>query len=491
MRSRSCLLIVVALAGLVACAGDDDADTTPVTPARSAPTQPAPTGAVRPTAPPTTRPDPTTTSETPQPAVTTASAPTTQPPGVNPDGLAPRAPIDEALALPIVFVHGFAGSAQQIESNAMRFEMNGYPVDRIVAYEQDGTGLDPTVFVPGLAETIDATLAEFGAEQVFLIGHSRGTFVSSVFLEDPGNAAKVAKYVAIDGRPCPELEHTPPCYAPTRALFPGQAHVEVASSPEAFAAQFEFLFGSAPEFVDIVPQVDPIVIEGRAVNFPANTGRAGATLEIWEIEPSTGQRRSAAPHATFELGDDGAFGPVELTHGAHYEYALTAPDSATVHHIYVQPYLRSSRFVRLLSGAADSDTRVYTNTSDAHMSLIVMRMREWYADADVLEITSDAGTVDALPDFVGNGAIGVHVHDDAATPGETTLAPLPYFADQPFQSGVDVFLPASPDASGTITITNHPRGDRSAPQTFNVPNWPSSGHAVSLLFSDFPLPGGN
>src|SRR5690606_8511262 len=178
---------------------------------------------------------------------------------------------------------------------------------------------------------------------------------SNNYLDDPANAAKVAKYVAIDGRPCPELAHTPPCYAPTQELFPGQAHVEVASSPEAFAAQFESLFGTPPELVDVAPQVDPIVIEGRAVNFPANTGRAGATLDIWEIDPTTGQRMGDAPHATFELPDDGAFGPVELAHGGHYEYALSAPDSPSVHHIYVQPYLRSSRFVRLLSGAADSD----------------------------------------------------------------------------------------------------------------------------------------
>ena len=71
--------------------------------------------------------------------------------------------------------------------------------------------------------------------------------------------------------------------------------------------------------------------------------------------------------------------------------------------------------------------------------------------------------------------IGLHVHDDVATPGETTLAPLPYFSEQPFQSGIDVYLPASPDADGTITATNLPRGDAGRPQTLNVPNWPSAG----------------
>ena len=480
-----------------ACSGDGSADDP--SPAVSEPvstTDAAPpvTAADEPTPAPSVA----STSTTSAPATTAPPTvpPSTVPSNVNPDGVDALPPLDDAVALPIVFVHGFAGSAQQIESNAMRFEMNGYPVERIVAYEQDGAGLDPTVFLDGLTAAVQAARAEFGVEQVYLIGHSRGTFVSNAYLEDPANAAHVAKYVAIDGRPCPEFEHAPPCYAATQAVFVGQTHVEVASSPEAFAAQFEFLFGESPATTEIAPQREPIVIEGRAVNFPANTGRAGTTLDIWEIDPGTGQRLMTEPHATFELGDDGAFGPVELSHGGHYEYALTSPDSPTVHHVYVQPYLRSSRFVRLLSGGAESVTRVNTNTSDDHVALIAMRMREWYAtdrddvpgdQRDVLEITSAAGTVDALAEFVGNGTIGVHIHDDAATPGETTLAPLPFFAEQPFQSGVDVFIPASPDASGTVTVTNLPRGDASAPQTFNIPDWPSSGHAVSLLFTDFPL----
>ena len=43
------------------------------------------------------------------------------------------------------------------------------------------------------------------------------------------------------------------------------------------------------------------------------------------------------------------------------------------------------------------------------------------------------------------------------------------------------------DGTGTITITNVPRGDTSKPQTLNVPNWPSSTHAISVVFTDFPV----
>jgi hypothetical protein len=157
--------------------------------------------------------------------------------------------------------------------------------------------------------------------------------------------------------------------------------------------------------------------------------------------------------------------------------------------------------VRLLSSPPDGDTRANTNVGDDHASLIAIRMREWYAnddpdddgdERDVLEITTradgaDEDAVDAIVEFVGNRAIGLHIHDDAATPGETTRAPLPYFSDQPFQNGIDVFLPASDAADGTISVRNIPRGDTARPQTLNVPNWPSSGHSISVVFTDYPV----
>jgi pimeloyl-ACP methyl ester carboxylesterase len=416
---------------------------------------------------------------------------------VNEDGVDPLPPLPDDLALPIVFVHGFAGSAQQYESQAMRFVANGYPQERIVAFDHDGAGVDIAGYADGVDELIDEVLAQFGTEQVYLVGHSRGTSVSSTYLSDPARAAKVAKYVAIDGAPCPDVV---PCVAPTQENNPGQSHVEVATSAESFAMQYGFLVGEAPEVVDVVPQRDPVVISGRAVNFPANTGR-DATLDVWEIDAGTGQRVGDMPHATFALDDEGGFGPLVVQSGAHYEYLLSTDESPVQHHLYLQPYVRDSSLVRLLSSEPDGNTRANTNTGDGHSSIIAIRMREWYAaddpdldgdERDILEITTqgaggDEQTVNAVVPLVGNGAIALHIHDDAATPGETTLAGLPYFSEQPFQNGIDVFMPASDAADATISVTNIPRGDTERPQTLNVPNWPSSGHSVSLVFTDYPV----
>lgn len=398
------------------------------------------------------------------------------------------------VALPIVFVHGFAGSAQQYETQAIRFIDNGYPAERIVAYDHDGAGMDITGYANGVDKVVDEVLASTGAKQVYLVGHSRGTMVSTSYLADPARAAKVAKYIAIDGRECVEVV---PCLAPNQDVLPGQAHVEAATSAESFAMQYEFLVGDTPEIIDPDPQDGPVVLEGRAVNFPANTGRAGATLDIWEIDADSGARIGDEPHASIELGSDGEFGPLEVTPGAHYEYALSQPDSDVIHHVYLQPYYRSSHLVRLLSSAPDGSTRVNTNSGPDHSSIIAIRMREWYGvddedlpgdQTDVLNIRVDGGEpVDVVAGFDTNGAIGLHIHDDAASPGKTTLGPLPYFSEQPFQQGIDLFMPSSPEGTGTISITNLPRGDASKPQTLNVPNWPSETNAISVVFTDYPV----
>src|SRR5687768_14191475 len=75
------------------------------------------------------------------------------------EGTAPLPALPDDVALPIVFVHGFAGSAQQYESQAMRFVANGYPAERIVAYDHDGAGVDIEGYVDGLDEVVDETLA--------------------------------------------------------------------------------------------------------------------------------------------------------------------------------------------------------------------------------------------------------------------------------------------------------------------------------------------
>jgi pimeloyl-ACP methyl ester carboxylesterase len=415
----------------------------------------------------------------------------------NAGGTDPRPALPDDQALPIVFVHGFSGSAQQFTSQAMRFVANGYPSERLRAYEHDGAGTGVADFIAGLDEMVDEARATFHTEKAFLIGHSRGTSVSSTYLSDPARAAKVAKYIALDGGGCAGIPI--PCAAPAQTTntragqtdpIPGQKHVEVATSKESFAIQFAFLFGKAPEVLDIVKQRSPVEISGRAVNVPANTGRAGTALNVFELDSDTGLRAKDESLARFEIGADGEWGPVTVDPEKHYEFVLSSSASPYQHHFYEQPFLRSSQFVRLRSGPSDSAGRMHTNLGDGHASLTVSRMREW-STTDVLEVTTksesgDQATQNVIGQVTGENRIAIYLHDDAATPGETTLAALPWFPEQAFQTGVDIYMPASDEPNGTITLKNLPRGDATKPQALNVPNWASTNHNVSVLFSDFP-----
>lgn len=409
-------------------------------------------------------------------------------------------PIALDKAVPIIFVHGFAGSAQQLISQAMRYESNGYPAGRIRAFEHNG-GQSTEDFPGMLDKFIDQALADYKVEKIFLIGHSRGTQVSSTYMGMPERAKKVAKYISLDGFGCGAAQTANiPCIDPSQRSLPGQSHVEVATSKESFIEQWKFLVGGDPQVTDIVKQKAPVEISGRAVNFPENTGRAGTTLDMYAIDANTGMRVGDKVKS-WTLGDDGSWGPITVDPTKHYEFVLYASESS-YHHHYMQPFLRSTPFVRFLSGPPDTESRKNTNSGPNHVAAIVSRMREWQT-SDKLEIgtktpsdsqpamnviTGDVGVDPTGGTDIASlvrGRIAINVHDDAATPKMTTLAPLPWFSTQPFQTGVDVYMPASDPPNGTVTFKSIPRGDASRPQILNTPNWASSTHLISLMFADY------
>ena len=238
---------------------------------------------------------------------------------VNEQGIDPLPPLPDDVALPIVFVHGFAGSAQQYESQAMRFVANGYPQDRIVAYEHDGAGVDIPATPTAWPRTIDAALAEFGAEQVYLVGHSRGTSVSStVYLGDPG-ARGQGRQVRRDRRRAVRRRRAVPRADPganSRASRTSRSRRRRSRSPRSTSS----CVGEAPEVVDIVPQRDPVVISGPSGELPGQHRPGGRHARHLGRSTPTPARASATSRTRpFVLDADGAFGPFIVESGAHYE----------------------------------------------------------------------------------------------------------------------------------------------------------------------------
>jgi len=423
--------------------------------------------------------------------------------------------------LPIVFVHGQSGSAQQFETQAMRFTSNGYPQQLLFAFEYDTS--QATQPLAALDAFIDGVLAATGARQVYAIGHSRGTTVWTSYLDSVAfnGPAKVAKYVNIDGR----TQATLPGGVPTIGIwgewntadsgynrrgntnavigpdpaanfyFGTKSHTEVATSADAFALAYEFFTGHAPATTDVIPEPPgKVQISGRAVIFPENVGYIGATVEAWRVEPGTGHRVGSRPLATFDIDDSGNFGPVNVNGLKHYELAVIRPAAngapETVHHFYFEPFSRGDHFVRLNTSRPNTSLEVYLPRDPRYTNLVLSRQRDYWGDQGT---NSDQLLIDGLNVLQANTSprsgvnLAVFAYDDgvggpdgATDLGKGELFPFNLLT---FLTAVDVSIPASPDASGTVAVTDVARGSGRA-STINVPNWPADLHRISLQFRD-------
>lgn len=403
---------------------------------------------------------------------------------------------------PVIFVHGGSGSGAQFESQAMRFTTNGYPRSHIAVLEYDSSSIN--TILPDVLARLDALIAELqaetGADQVDLIGHSLGTFVSHTYLATPERAANVAHYVNVDGR----TADAPPGGVPTLALWagavnrpvppeivgalnvtvPDQEHVEVATSEESFFEMHRFFRDRAPFTTRILPELRPR-ISGRVVAFPQNTGLDGATLEVWWVNGATGERIGSHPRETFAIGPDGSFGPFKVWHGLHYELAVHQEGEVDVHYFY-EPFLRSDHLVRLNIAAGLGP---FIESSENHTALTIVRYKEFWGDRgaqnDVLAID---GTDVINPTTAPSGAVGAASVSfflfDAGSDGVNDLTNVPFpFSILGFLTGADLFIPSQPP--GTVAVETVPRGDFGAARTVNVPNLPSTNARVVVQLNDF------
>jgi len=403
---------------------------------------------------------------------------------------------------PVVFVHGFSGGAQQYETQARRFASNGYPDSFIEAHEYDSTFVINTTaqIYASLDERIARLLTQTGADQVDLTAHSLGTALIQGYLNSSvDRAARVAHYVNYDGASAVAQPGGVPTLAiwgegattrtivgATNVYLSDQSHTQTVTSPESFRLVYRFLTGQDPRTTRIVPELR-VNLAGRAVLFPLNVGVPDGRVEVYLVNPVTGHRLTARPAAAFPLGGDGSWGPFRAIPLLRYEFAIVR-DGAPTHHFYYQAFNRSDRLIRLLTSNPGEGLGSRTERSDTTTNLVINRGKEWWGDQGD---GSDALTIDGQP--VLNAAtaprtkrviatFAYDVHLDAVT---DVSAPIPFFFSQPFITGVDTYLPASPNGRGTISVVARPRGGNGHVDVINVPDWPSTTHSVTLQFNDF------
>ena len=417
--------------------------------------------------------------------------------------------------LPVLFIHGGAGSASQFESQAQRFRANGYPASHIAAFEYDSGALsaalteEPTNLTPLLALSprinalIDQILLATGAEQINLLGHSMGTAVSQVFLANPANAARVAHYVNIDGRSAPAQ----PGGVPTLALW-GQyvteavvgaenvyppeddpvGHIEVATSADSFARIYRFFNDQEPQTIRIPEAAgEQVWLAGRANLFPQNTGASGTRLEVYVVDPATGMRLSDTPLYEQDIGDSGEWGPIRVDRGASVEYALLHGDGQD-QYFYREPYRQDSLLVRLNTSRPGEGVGRLLHRSAGHTNLMIGRDMELWGDQGE---NNDSLTINGTEVIKASNApllkrlsvLFVHDRNSDQTSNMTTVDPV--FGALPFMSGWDLYVPASAGAGNSVELRLKSRRG-GADQVINVPSWPSTQvRSVSVQFRDY------
>lgn len=415
---------------------------------------------------------------------------------------------------PIIFVHGYAGSGAQFESQAMRFTSNSYPANYITTYEYDTSqGLSPQFSLAdlhaGLDQLIAAVLKDTGADKVDIVGHSLGTKVMQAYLRSsPERAAKVAHYVNIDGQASTNLPggvptlalwagRRPPTFPPagevtgaTNITIPNVTHVACATCAESFVEMYKFFTGKAPATDKIVPESSgKIQLAGRAVIFSQNQGvqEPGSTLQIWEVDGKTGARIGSQPKVTYPMGGTGVWGPFDARTGVNYEFALVR--KAVAVHFYYQPFIRSDYLIRLPTSVPGEGISSYMNTSDHSSNLLITRNKEFWGDqgvdSDVLTVN---GSNIVMPEIcpLNKLIIAMFVYDNGEDGKSDLSQPISSFFSIPFFfSAADLYIPAADPPGGTISLVLTPRGGGGQTQEINVPTWVSSKHFIGIQFNDF------
>ena len=186
-------------------------------------------------------------------------------------------------------------------------------------------------------------------------------------------------------------------------------HRETSYSPAAFAATYRFITGNSPATTDIKPEKSVAingVITGMGVdsadpktgNFGNNLPLAGAQLEVYATDPTTGARMGNALLRK-TVAADGQWGPLATRAGLPHEFVITAPGYATTH-IYRSGFPRSSDLIHLRpERMADADK--------AASSIVTMTRPRGYLDPARDTMALDGTAPSGVP--AGAGAASAKV----------------------------------------------------------------------------------
>ncbi|HEX2890903.1 alpha/beta fold hydrolase [Vineibacter terrae] len=166
------------------------------------------------------------------------------------------------------------------------------------------------------------------------------------------------QFIGMPGKPTGISYDAPALKGATNLVLPGLDHREVAFDKLAFQKTYEFIIGRPPATLFIAPEREP-VLNGRVTGVAdegvyTNLPVAGATVEVWEVDGRTGERKTLGPVHRRTTGADGVWGPFKGRQDAYYEFVI-AVSGSPITHIYRSPFLRSSDVIHLRPGVFGKD----------------------------------------------------------------------------------------------------------------------------------------
>jgi dienelactone hydrolase len=394
---------------------------------------------------------------------------------------------------PIVMVHGFLASGDTYAPFVQRFHSNGYKPNLLHAFDWNSLAQGANQS-SALDAFINKVLAKTGADKVRLMGHSAGGGVCYTYLNDPIRAAKVDAYVhigsAVQTGPAGPNGSVPTLNlwsagdlianngninGATNAEIANQDHYQVATSKESFAAIWDFFHHQPPTTLEITPEAI-VCIAGKVLAFGENTPLINAKVEIYPVNPETGERLTTSPFETWMSDSLGFWGPTNVQGNQTYEFVTTPPNSSqrVIHyfregfvHLNTLVYLRTippptTLAGLLLVGLPNTNNQTVLNIFSGSRGILFGR-----------DTLTAAGSVLSTAQYASatKTAITYFCYDDGDS--QTELTPVGLFGTFPFLNGVDMFFPTNP--TGTIPLKLNNR-------VLNVRNVKSSEGVVVGVF---------
>ncbi|MCG3165702.1 MAG: hypothetical protein POELPBGB_01477 [Bacteroidia bacterium] len=382
----------------------------------------------------------------------------------------PQTEICRTSNYPIVMMHGFLASGDTWANHAMRFSANGYDDNMLYAFDWNSINQGNSIDL--LDDYIDEILAATGAQKVDLIGHSAGGGLGYTYLSDSIRATKVAHYVhvasSVQSGPAGSNGEVPTLNlwseddeiaaggdipGATNVKLTGADHYQVATNAESFAAIFSFFNNGKTACTTNIEAKEPVQLSGRSVTLGENSPMAGATIEIYEVSSTTGERVSGTADAVLTTDSKGYWGPFSAKSNTRYEFRVVSADpNDRVVHYFREGAIRSNKFVYLRTFPPAGST----------IALLLNGVPENATQSAVVVFSSSQAVINGRDSLSAGGvdlssaqyaspaktAIAYFLYDDGDS--QTSGNPVGFFGSFSFLNGVDIFFPASPPSTVSV-----------------------------------------